>query len=96
MSYNLKTFTPEQVAEIYQISKASVYKMIQEGRISAKRINDRLYRIPNTELSWVENGIDYDLMEMERVDKEVLDSGARDLLKKIRKKNNESYNNKSN
>lgn len=80
----LKTYTPEEVAEVYKVSKNTVYKMIKEGRIAAKRINDRLYRIPQTELAWVVEGIDSDLLEMEKKDLKLLDGGARKALDEAR------------
>jgi len=83
----LRTYTPEQVAEIYQVSNNTVYKMIKEGRLKAKRINDRVFRIPQSELAWVEKGLDPDILEKEKIDEDVLDSGARDVLKQIRKEN---------
>ncbi len=86
----LKTFTPEQVASIYQISKASVYKMIQEGKILAKKINDRQYRIPQSELAWINGGIDKDILEMDKEDRNVLDVDTVKLLKEIRKQNEQN------
>ncbi|MBD3280115.1 helix-turn-helix domain-containing protein [Candidatus Dojkabacteria bacterium] len=81
----LRTYTPEQVAEVYQVSKNTIYKMINEGRIKAKRINERVFRIPQTEVAWVEEGIDKDLIEMGQIDEAVLDDGAGKVLKDIRK-----------
>lgn len=83
----LRTYTPEQVADIYQISKASVYKMIQDGKLLAKKINDRQYRIPQSELEWVTSGLDSDILKLQQKDLEVLDDETRNLLTEIRRRN---------
>ena len=40
-----KVYTPEQVAEILQLSKKTVYELIGKGEIVAKKIG-KVYRIP--------------------------------------------------
>jgi excisionase family DNA binding protein len=62
-----KMYTPEQVADILQLSKDSVYNFIRRGEIIAKRFGND-YRIPATSLSFVFTGLDYDLYQAEQED----------------------------
>jgi len=55
-----KAYTPEQVAEMLQLSKNTVYDLIGRGEIVAKKIG-KLYRIPAPSLSFFFTGLDYDL-----------------------------------
>ncbi len=45
MISNLKVYTPEQVAQILQLSKNTIYELIGRGEIIAKKIG-KVYRIP--------------------------------------------------
>ena len=63
----LQTYTPEQVAKILQLSKNTVYDLINRGEIVAKRIG-KVYRIPAKSLSFVFEGLDYDLYQKEQED----------------------------
>ena len=63
----LQTYTPEQVAKILQLSKNTVYDLINRGEIVAKRIG-KVYRIPAKSLSFVFEGLDYDLYQAEQED----------------------------
>lgn len=60
-------FTPEQVAEILQLSKNTVYDLISRGEIIAKKVG-RVYRIPKSSLSFVFTGLDEDLYLAEKED----------------------------
>jgi len=62
-----KMYTPEQVADMLQLSKNSVYGFIRSGEIIAKKFG-KLYRIPATSLSFVFTGLDYDLYAAEQED----------------------------
>lgn len=62
-----KMYTPEQVADMLQLSKDSVYNFIKSGEIIAKKFGN-VYRIPATSLSFVFTGLDYDLYQAEQED----------------------------
>lgn len=62
-----KVYTPEQVADMLQLSKNTVYGLINRGEIIAKRIG-KVYRIPQSSLSFIFTGLDYDLYQAERED----------------------------
>lgn len=81
---NDRVYTPEQVAGILQLSKNTVYELINRGEIVAKKIG-KVYRIPQTSLSFVFTGLDYDLYMAEKEDKKNLPR-IQDEIKKARKK----------
>ncbi len=60
-------YTPEQVADILQLSKNTVYDLIGRGEILAKRIG-KVYRIPASSISFAFTGLDYDLYKAEKED----------------------------
>lgn len=62
-----KVYTPTEVAEILQLSKNTVYDLIDRGEIVAKRIG-KVYRIPASSISFVFTGLDYDLYQAEQED----------------------------
>ena len=62
-----KVYTPEQVANILQLSKNTVYDLIQRGEIIAKKIG-KVYRVPASSISFVFTGLDYDLFLAEKED----------------------------
>lgn len=66
-----KVYTPEQVAEILQLSKNTVYGLINRGEIIAKKIGN-VYRIPARSISFVFTGLDWDLYEAQKVDEQRL------------------------
>lgn len=70
-SFNV--YTPEQVASILQLSKNTVYQLINRGEIVAKKIG-KVYRIPLSSLSFIVTGLDADLYQAQKED-----------LKKIKK-----------
>lgn len=71
-----KVYTPEQVADILQLSKKTVYELIGKGEIVAKKIG-KVYRIPGSSISFVFTGFDNDLYKAEDED--------RKSIKKIQK-----------
>jgi len=77
-------YTPEQVAEMLQLSKNTVYSLISRGEIVAKKLGN-VYRIPATSLSFMFTGLDYDLYQAEEVDKANLPSIEK-ALKAVRRK----------
>jgi excisionase family DNA binding protein len=82
-----KVYTPEQVADMLQLSKNTVYELISKGEIAAKRFG-RVYRIPARSLSFMFTGLDADLHHSEQNDIASLDqvhkelSSARNKIKK--------------
>lgn len=76
----VKVYTPEQVAQILQLSKATVYGLIKEGEIVAKKIG-KVYRIPASSISFAFTGLDYDLFEAEQQDKKELSAIEKELKK---------------
>lgn len=62
-----KVYTPEQVAEMLQLSKNTVYQLIKKGEIVAKKIG-KVYRISANALSFVFTGLDFDLYQREKED----------------------------
>ena len=62
-----KAYTPEQVAGILQLSKNTIYDLINRGEIVAKKIG-KVYRIPVSSISFVFTGLDYDLYKAEKED----------------------------
>ncbi len=73
--FNTNTaYTPEQVAQMLQLSKNTVYDLISKGEIVAKKFG-KVYRIPATSLSFLFTGMDEDIyksqIEDERNVKEI-------------------------
>ena len=62
-----RVYTPEQVAEILQLSKSTIYDLISRGEIIAKRIG-KVYRIPASSISFVFTGLDADLYDAQGED----------------------------
>jgi len=62
-----QAFTPEQVANILQLSKNTIYNLIGRGEIAAKRFG-KVYRVPAKSLSFVFTGLDFDLLRAEQED----------------------------
>lgn len=69
---NTTIYTPEQVATLLQLSKNTVYQLINRGEIRAKKIG-KVYRIPALSLSFFMTGLDYDLLRKEQIDKDNID-----------------------
>jgi len=66
-----KTYTPEQVAAILQLSQNTIYDLIGRGEIIAKRIG-KVYRVPASSLSFAFTGLDADLLAAEKADRRTL------------------------
>lgn len=75
-----KVYTPEQVADILQLSKNTVYELISRGEIVAKKIG-KVYRIPASSISFVFTGLDYDLYQAEKEDLKTLPKIQKELAK---------------
>ena len=65
--FTTKVYTPEQVAEMLQLSKNTVYDLMKRGEIVAKKVG-KVYRIPSRSLSFIFTGLDDDLAEAEQED----------------------------
>ena len=65
-------YTPEQVAQMLQLSKGTVYDLINRGELIAKKIG-KVYRIPAKSVSFVMTGLDEDIYQAEQVDRANLD-----------------------
>lgn len=80
-SQNLpRVYTPEQVAQILQLSKNTVYDLISRGEIVAKKIG-KVYRIPQSSISFVFSGLDEDLQKAEKEDLKNIYKIHRELLR---------------
>lgn len=77
-------YTPEQTARLLQLSKATVYKLIEKGEIIAKKFGN-VYRIPKSSLSFILSGLDYDLYLQDQLDRQALaDSDIESTIKAVR------------
>ena len=43
-------YTPEEAAAYLKLNKVTVYRFIREGKLRARRVGDRRYRITQTDL----------------------------------------------
>ena len=68
---NYAVYTPEQVAEMLQLSKNTVYELINRGEIVAKKIG-RVYRVPKQSLAFMFTGMDEDILGAQKEDEENL------------------------
>lgn len=75
-----KVYTPEQVAEILQLSKNTVYQLINRGEIVAKKIG-KVYRIPTSSLAFIFTGFDEDLYQAQKEDLKNLAKVEKELAK---------------
>lgn len=80
-----KVYTPEQVAEILQLSKNTIYGLIDRGEIVAKKIG-KVYRIPASSISFAFTGLDYDLYRAEQQDLKTITKIQREIAKLRAKK----------
>jgi excisionase family DNA binding protein len=78
-----KAYTPEQVAEMLQISKNTVYELIGRGEIVAKKFG-KLYRIPAMSLSFLFTGMDEDIYTAQLEDEKNL-KDVEHVLQDVRK-----------
>jgi len=79
-----KVYTPEQTAAILQLSKNTIYQLIERGEIVAKRIG-KVYRIPQASLSFAFTGLDADLLAAEKTDRQTINQVQR-ALTSVRKR----------
>ena len=80
----VQAYTPEQVAKMLQLSKNTVYDLINRGEIVAKKIG-KIYRIPASSLSFLFTGLDYDLLRAEKEDNKNLPNIQKEI--RIARKN---------
>lgn len=78
-----KAYTPEQVAQMLQLSRNTVYELINRGEIIAKKLG-KVYRIPTSSISFLFTGLDSDLYQASENDKKNLPRIKKEL-KKVRK-----------
>ena len=78
-----KLYTPEQVAEMLQLSKNTVYKLINNGEIIAKKLGS-VHRIPAGSISYVFTGFDDDLYQAQKEDEKNLERVGK-TLRNVRK-----------
>lgn len=62
-----QAYTPEQVAQMLQLSKNTIYDLINRGEISAKKFG-KVYRIPASSLSFLFTGMDEDIYNAQTED----------------------------
>ena len=77
---NPLVYTPEQTADLLQLSKSTVYSLINRGEIVAKKIG-KVYRIPASSLSFVFTGLDYDLYQAEKKDFKQIEKIQKEIAK---------------
>lgn len=75
-----KAYTPEQVADMLQLSKNTVYQLIGRGEIVAKKIG-KVYRIPPASLSFLFSGLDEDLSKAQKEDVKTISKVQKELAK---------------
>lgn len=78
-----KVYTPEQIAEMLQLSKNTVYDLISRGEIVAKKFG-KVYRIPAKSVSFLFTGMDEDIYNAQMEDEANI-KGAEQILKDVRK-----------
>lgn len=78
-----RAYTPEQVAEMLQLSKNTVYQLINRGEIVAKKIG-KVYRIPQKSLSFLFTGLDEDIYNAQKEDLKNVKK-IQNVLSKVRK-----------
>lgn len=79
-----RVYTPEQVADLLQLSKKTIYDLISRGEIIAKRVGN-VYRIPTSSLSFVFTGLDFDLYQADQEDRKQL-AQVEKVISKVRSK----------
>ena len=79
-----RTYTPEQVAEILQLSKNTIYELIGRGEIIAKKIG-KVYRIPASSISFVFTGMDEDILKAQKTDEAGLEK-VNEIIRDVRQK----------
>lgn len=80
-----QVYTPDQVAQMLQLSTNTVYELINRGEIVAKRLGKTL-RVPALSLSFAFYGMDADILAAEAEDKKNLPV-IQDAISNVRAKN---------
>lgn len=75
-----RVFTPEQVAQMLQLSKSTVYELINRGELIAKKIG-KVYRVPASSISFIFTGLDADLYQAEKEDFKKLPKIQKEIIK---------------
>lgn len=75
-----RVYTPEQVASMLQLSKNTVYDLINRGEIIAKKIG-KVYRIPASSISFIFTGLDTDLYEAQKKDFKIIPKIEKEIAK---------------
>ncbi len=83
-----RTYTPEEVAGILQLSKNTVYELIGRGEIVARKFG-KVYRIPASSMSFVFTGMDEDIYQAQLEDEKNL----KRIEKTLRKVRKDTWNN---
>ena len=83
-----RTYTPEEVASILQLSKNTVYELIGRGEIVARKFG-KVYRIPASSMSFVFTGMDEDIYQAQLEDEKNL----KRIEKTLRKVRKDTWNN---
>lgn len=81
----IQALTPEQTANILQVNVATIYQMIKNGDLPARRIGEKQFRISPLTFSWIWGPIDGDLKMMEFEDRKNL-APVEEAIKKVRSK----------
>lgn len=79
-----RMYTPKQVANMLQLSKNTVYHLINKGEIIAKKLG-KVYRIPQSSISYVFAGLDKDILNTQKADEKSLKK-VNKTIKDVRKK----------
>lgn len=58
MKTQISYYSPEQVADILQVSKNMVYELIGSGELYAKKVG-RVYRVPSAAIDYFTHNMDY-------------------------------------
>lgn len=78
-----RAYTPDQVAQMLQLSKNTVYALINRGEIVAKKIG-KVYRIPASSLSFLFTGMDEDIYRAQMEDEKNI-KRVEEVLSSVRK-----------
>jgi len=78
--FDQQIYTPEQTAKLLQLSKNTIYELINRGEIVAKKIG-KVYRIPASSIYFALTGLDFDLYQAEQRDLKNLPKIEEELTK---------------
>ncbi len=71
LSLPARAYTPDQVAEMLQLSRNTIYDLIDRGEIVAKKIG-KVYRISAAAMAFLFTGLDADLYLAQKADEKNL------------------------